>query len=169
MRYELKSSNVGDIPNQSEGTVVLPTSGHWKKSLLYSVEPTMKRLRLSQKVIRSMVIAATACALAYEIVTVSSQYYKWSVGLLDRGYHEDYPLGRTSVWGLHFGACFTDVQNGGYAMYCDGLPQGKEGFGVIPNTKVFGAGHSGCALSLCTAFGGESVLVLVPLPNFELP
>ena len=135
--------------------------------MLYSVEVKMKRLRLNQKVIASAVIAATACALAYEIVTaylVSSQYYKWSAGLLDRPYHQDYPLGRASAAGLHFGACLTDATNGdGYEMYCDGIQEG-------PNTTtVLWRGHDGSNLSLCAVLGGKSVVVLVPLPNFELP
>jgi hypothetical protein len=138
------------------------------KSLLYLGRDKMMRLGSVKIVIGTALIAASTGWMLAVGFSVSSLYYKWSAGLLDCAYHQDYPLGRASVCGFHFGACFTDV-NGGYATYCDGLPQGKDGEGVIPNTKVFGAGRNGCALSLCAAFSGESVAVLVPLPNFELP
>src|SRR5262245_4549715 len=62
------------------------------------------------------------------------QYYRWREGLLDMPFHQDVPLGKFSLGGLHFGACLTDIDSG-LAYYCDGFPVAPSGWGSAPNPK----------------------------------
>ena len=127
----------------------------------------MKNSRALNKVKRVALIATVACGIGYTLVagySFSSLYYKWSAGVLgdDRGYHDAYPLGRCSVAGLHFGACFADGSDGSFAMYCDGVSEASK-------PRNLWNVRDGCALSLCTTLGGKSFVFLVPLPLFESP
>jgi hypothetical protein len=131
----------------------------------------LNRMNISRainKVKRVALIAVVAGGIGYALSAVysfSSLYYKWSAGLLgdDEPYHDPYPLGRCSVAGLHFGACFADGSDGSFAFYCDGVSEDPSKSGNLWNVR------DGCALSLCSTIGGKSFIVLVPLPLFEAP
>ena len=101
-------------------------------------------------------------------ITGGVQYYRWREGLLPgRAYHQDQPLGKFSLGGLHFGACFTDVEGGSMATFCDGFPTPPPGFGLGPNpmsSHVWLGPKQGNAITLCFVRRGNDAVLIVPLP-----
>jgi len=109
-----------------------------------------------------LLIAIGACTFG------GIQYYRWREGLLvGRAYHEDLPLGKFSLGGLHFGACLTDANGGSFASYCDGIPSPPPGQAYPPNpmrSKVWLGPKNGNAITLSFVRRGNDTVLIVPLP-----
>jgi hypothetical protein len=107
-------------------------------------------------------------ALLLGICTLAGvQYNRWREGLLGTPFHQDAPLGKISLGGLHFGACLTDVEGGSLATYCDGFPTPAPGSGLPLNPKsahVWLGPKKGNAITFCFVRGGNDTVIVVPLP-----
>ena len=94
------------------------------------------------------------------------RYYCWREGLTSAAFHDDVPLGKFSIGGLHFGACLGEVQGGLVATYCDGppmLPGG--GRPMNPRARWYYLGpKDGNGISLSFYGNGEEMHVVIPLP-----